>query len=125
MRKKEKVIKIINKIDRIHMNDLYTSLERKKQLERERIQKEQEKAILEKIRKMMEVSSRIKLDMMQNVLKIDKSTFSNKIFEWARQFNFIIDGDYLNIDKDSVTDFITELDRQFESWRKDNENIID
>ncbi len=68
---------------------------------------------------MMEVSTRIRLDMMQDVLKIDNSTFNHKIFEWAKEFGFTIDGDYLNINKASISDFITELDRQFESWRND------
>lgn len=51
--------------------------ERKEQLEKE--QKEKEQAILEKIRNMMEVSSSIRLDMMQDVLKIKRKK-TKKIF---------------------------------------------
>ena len=72
---------------------------------------------------MMEVSTRINLDRMQNVLNMDKKTFDNKIFEWARDFNFTIDGDNLIINKETVSDFIDALDKQFASWEKGKEKI--
>ena len=60
---------------------------------------------------------------MQNVLDMEKKTFDNKIFEWAREFDFIIDGDNLVINKDTVSDFIDALDKQFASWEKGKEKI--
>lgn len=60
---------------------------------------------------------------MQNVLHIDKKTFDNKIFIWAREFGFIIDGDYLIINKETVSDFIDALDKQFAIWEKGKEKI--
>jgi len=95
----------------------YCSLEK---TEQERLEKE----TIEKIKEMMEVSTRINLDRMQNVLDMDKKTFDNKIFKWARDFNFIIDGDNLVINKDTVSDFIDALDKQFASWEKRKEKIV-
>jgi len=94
----------------------YCSLEKKEQ---ERLEKE----TIEKIKEMMEVSKRINLDRMQNVLEMDKKAFDNKIFEWARDFNFTIDGDNLIINKETISDFIDALDKQFASWEKGKEKI--
>lgn len=87
------------------------------------LQKRKEKERLEKIKEMMEVSTRINLDMMRDVLDMDKKTFNNKIFEWAKEFSFIIDGDYLNINKETISDFIYALDKQFAIWEKGKEKI--
>jgi len=96
-------------------------------IQQERAEKERKeregKEIFEKIKEMMEVSTRINLDRMQNVLNLDKKTFDNKIFEWARDFNFTIDGDNLIINKATVSDFIDALDKQFASWEKGKEKI--
>ena len=52
-------------------------------------------------------------------LKIDKQTFNQRIIEWAVQYGLQIDGDYLNIQKETVSDFIDELENQFVGWRKE------
>ena len=110
--------------DRIKEDLKYCNHCGSKQFVRE-INDKERKELLEKIREMLEVSNRIKLDMMRDVLKMDKSTFNSKIFGWARQFEFIIDGDYLNVNKEMVSDFIDELDRKFDVWRKDGEEGTD
>jgi len=92
---------------------------KKKKLEQEKEEKEK----LEKIKKMMSVSTRINLDRMQNVLDMDKKTFDNKIFEWAEEFGFTIDGDNLIINVNTVSDFIEALDKQFASWEKGKEKM--
>ena len=66
----------------------------------------------------MDVSTRIKMDLFRSYLKMDEKLFDEKIFVWAKQFGFIIDGDYLNIKKENVSDFIDELEKQFKGWRK-------
>lgn len=58
----------------------------------------------EKIKEMVEVSTRIRLDMIRDVLAMNKKTFNNKIFEWAREFGFTIGGDYLIINKNTISD---------------------
>ncbi len=77
-----------------------------------------ERKTLEKIKQIMRVSTRISLDRMQEALDIDNKTFNDKIFDWAEEFEFTIDGDYLVINKETVSDFIDSLDRQFDMWEK-------
>jgi len=54
----------------------------------------------------------LKLKMMRTVLDMDKKIFNKRIFEWAKKFNFIIDGDYLIIKKEMVSDFIKQINNQ-------------
>jgi hypothetical protein len=100
--------------------------ERLRKLEEEarRVEEEARKAereTFEKIRKIMNVSSRIKMDLVRKYIKMDQNTFDSKIIDWATQFGFTIDGDYLNIQKENVSGFIDELERQFSQWRKDEQ----
>ena len=73
---------------------------------------------IQKIKKMLKVSTRIRLDMMKETLRMDEYTFNDIIFDWAEKFGFTIDGDYVVINKDSVSDFIDSLDKQFIKWEK-------
>jgi len=70
---------------------------------------------LEKIKKLMKVSTRFKLDMLREILNMDSHTFNYKIIDWAEEFGFTIDGDYLIIKKDMVSDFLDALEKQFVS----------
>ena len=56
--------------------------------------------------------------MMRESLNLDKKTFLDKIYDWAEEFGFRIDGDFLKINQDTVSDFIDALDKQFSSWEK-------
>jgi small GTP-binding protein len=71
-----------------------------------------------KIERMLQVSNRIKLEMMRTALNMDKKAFYEKIFEWAGEFSFTIDDDILIVDKDIVSDYITKLDMMFKTWEK-------
>ena len=71
-----------------------------------------------KIERMLQVSNRIRLDMMRTALNMEKKAFDEKIFEWAEEFGFIIDKDVLIVDKDRVSDYINKLDVMFETWEK-------
>lgn len=76
-----------------------------------------EEQILGTLRNMMEVSTKIKLDRMQSALKMEDHIFNEKIFNWARDFGFTIDGDYLIVNKNTVNDFMDALDKQFKEWK--------
>ncbi len=100
----------------------YYLLEEKLDLERqERIAKE--RGILEKIKKMMSVSTQINLEIMRVALNLDKKEFNNKIFDWASEFGFTIDGDYLFIKKETISDFIDKLDKQFDIWGNEEDQV--
>ena len=94
-------------------------MEREKaKIEREKVEREKAKKEREKLERMMRVSSRIRLDIMRDVLNLDLHTFNEKIFEWAEEFSFEVDGDYLNINKDTVSSFIDSLEKKFSEWEK-------
>lgn len=56
--------------------------------------------------------------MMKKALKIDDDAFIDKIFDWEEVFGFIIDGDFLKINQNTVSDFNDALDKQVSSWKK-------
>ncbi len=79
-----------------------------KSSEQTRLEKE-EKEKINRVKSMMEVSSKVRLDMIRTALDMDKKLFTEKVFQWAKQFNFLIDGDYLVINQDTATDFLNDL----------------
>ncbi|GAH40921.1 unnamed protein product, partial [marine sediment metagenome] len=83
---------------------------------KERQQQERERR--EKIERIMQVSSRIRLDTMRDILNLEPHVFNERLIDWAEEFGFEIDGDYLNINKDKVSDFIEKLDKQFSDWEQ-------
>lgn len=58
-----------------------------------------EKQIKEKIKKIISVSRRLDLEMMRMALRLDKPTFYDRIFEWAKEYKFEIDKDQIITDK--------------------------
>ena len=65
---------------------------------------------LEEIKRIIQTSTRVNLDRMQDVLGIERKNFNKEIFRWAEIFNFSIDGDYLIVNKETVSNFISFLD---------------
>ncbi len=85
---------------------------------------DREQGAVEKLRKMLAVSKRIRMDMMQRALELDADTFSRKIFDWAAEFKFQIDGDFVVIEGGDVTGFISKLDAEFADWgKKDGKKV--
>jgi len=80
----------------------------------------EDKAKIKKIEKMMVESDSHSLDTLRDALKMDARTFNNKILDWAIAYGFEIDGDYLITNKNTLTDFIDELDRYFTLWDKES-----
>ena len=78
----------------------------------------EEKEKIKKIEKMLIETDCLSLDTLRNTLKMDTQTFSNKILDWSIEYGFQIDGDYLIIQKDTISEFINELERHFAIWNK-------
>ena len=95
----KKVVKLLELLNQVKS---YKISEFKKEQKLERKQVEQ-------IKSMLEVSSKLSLDMMRNALEMDKKSFSNKIFDWAKRFNFVIEGDYLVVNPENVDKFLDDL----------------
>lgn len=92
----------------------------KKELKME--QKKKEQAFIDKVKKLMSVSTRMRIDMFRDFLELDPKEFNEKIIDWAGQFGFTIDGDYINIRQERISDFIDELEKQFDMWNREESN---
>ena len=79
-----------------------------KSSEQIRLEKEDQEKV-GRIMSMMEVSNRLRLDMIRVALDMDEKSFTQKVFQWAKEFKFLIDGDYLIINRDTVNEFIEDL----------------
>ena len=69
---------------------------------------------LEEIKRIMLTSTKVNLDRMQDALGIERKNFNKEIFKWAEIFNFSIDGDYLIVNKETVSNFISFLDAKIQ-----------
>ena len=95
----KKVIKLLELLNQVKSYKI-SELKKEQKLERKQ---------LKQIKSMLEVSSKLRLDLMRNALEMDKKSFSNKIFDWAKKFNFIIEGDYLIVNPENVDKFLDDL----------------
>ncbi len=80
----------------------------------------EDKEKIKKIEEIMIESDSLSLDTLRDTLKMDAHTFSNKILDWAIEYGFEIDGDYLITNKNTLSDFIDELDKYFTLWKKES-----
>ncbi len=119
--KQEKQVEIERKKNRIELD--LEEIEGEDKDKRTVKDKEIKKADIEKIKKTIKVSDRLRMSMMRKALNLDESLFLDKIFDWADSFGFRIDGDYLIIKQDTVSDFIEALDKEFLLWEKRREKI--
>ena len=53
---------------------------------------------------------------MRKILKMDEDTFNDRIVDWAEEFGFHIDGQYVNFAGSDVSGFIKELNAKFAQW---------
>jgi len=72
--------------------------------------------VIDKIKKILHVSSRVRIEMMRNALEMDEKEFDAMIFNWAFDYGFKIDGDYIIIENVNIDDFISNLDSWFKNW---------
>ncbi|MFX1456354.1 MAG: hypothetical protein ACFFDB_13350 [Promethearchaeota archaeon] len=100
------------KEDRLNPEKFYDILNQAKMYkESELIRlKKEKKEKTEKIKIMLQVSDRLRLEALKNILELDKESFNEKIYEWAKEFNFTIDGDYIIINKETIPAFLGHLE---------------
>jgi len=72
---------------------------------------QESKDIVEKLKSLLSMSKRVRFDMIQEILKVNKETLLQIIINWGKKNYCEIDGDYLNINKDSLTQFLEELNQ--------------
>jgi len=66
---------------------------------------------VEKLKSLLRMSKRVRFDMIQQILKVNKETLLQIIINWGKKNYCEIDGDYLNINKKSLTQFFEELNQ--------------
>ena len=99
--------------------DLLEKDEENQELIRNKIQNLTETITTERLgqlKKTLQVSTKMKLDRLQDILQMSNQEFNNKIVDWAHEFGFTIEGDYLIVNQSTVTDFLESLDDQFLEW---------
>jgi hypothetical protein len=80
-----------------------------------------EESAINKIKKLLKISNRFRLDMMVDILNIDKYLLKNKLQKLCKEFDFVIDGDYVIINNDTISKFIDVLEKQFIEWSRKEE----
>ena len=66
---------------------------------------------IEKLISLLSMSKRVRFDMIQEILKVNKETLLQIIINWGKKNYCEIDGDYLNINKESLTQFFEDLNQ--------------
>ena len=66
---------------------------------------------VEKLKSLLSVSKRVRFDMIQEILNVNKETLLQIIINWGKKNYCEIDGDYLNINKESLPQFLEELNQ--------------
>jgi len=72
---------------------------------------QESKDIVEKLKSLLSMSKRVRFDMLQEILKVNKETLLHIIINWGKKNYCEIDGDYLNINRDSLIQFFEELNQ--------------
>ncbi len=93
--------------------DLLIYIRRKKK--RKKFVLEQKR--IEELKNILNISNRIKIDMIQNILNLSKKELNSRISKWSSDYGFIIEEDYLVINKDTLSDFISVLDEEYKKWK--------
>ena len=76
------------------------------------------KKILKEIKKLVKGSDKVKIDTIKEKIDVDEKVFYSKLVDWVSEFNFKVDGEYLLLNEETVSDFIDALDGQFQEWEK-------
>ena len=63
-------------------------------------------------------SSKIKLEMIMDILDMNEKVFHQEFTKWTPDFGLKIEDDYLIIDKDKIPEIIDGLLRKFKEWEK-------
>lgn len=97
-----------DKAKTIKLYDLINQAKEYKVAEQLQIE-EEEKRRIERIIEMFKVSNRLKLNMIRIALEMEEKDFTMKVFEWAKKYNFVIDGDYLIVNNETMPTFLNDL----------------
>jgi len=84
----------------------------------------EELKIIEKLKQIMKVSSKISVKMLKGLFNLDTGKTYEIIYNWASKFGFTVDGDYLIVSEPAVSEFIEMLDNRPEADTKSEGGTI-
>ena len=65
---------------------------------------------IEHLKSLLEVSKRIRIDIIQSLFNIGKEEFFDLLIGWCKKYEFEIDGDFLIINKETLPDLLKTLE---------------
>ncbi len=68
------------------------------------------------LKKLLTVSKRVRIDMLREYVEMDNDQFLEKLVEWAAEYNFTIDGDFIIPASDDAGRFVENIDAMFDAW---------
>ena len=100
-------------------------VEQQHQVEQERqhqIQQKQQAVMettrMDKLKKLVKVSERLKISQMAQILGMDETTLYDRIVDWAADYGFTLDEDVVKFGGGRKDEFIAALDGAFQGWDK-------
>lgn len=72
---------------------------------------QEDKDTIEKLKSLLIMSKRVRFDMIQEILNVNKETLLSIIINWGKKNYCEIDGDYLIINKKSLNQFFEDLNQ--------------
>jgi len=70
----------------------------------------------EKFQKLMDVSNKIRIDMLRNVLKLSKKEINERIQRWQSEFGIVTEDEFIIFNKDEMPAILDLLDESYKEW---------
>lgn len=65
------------------------------------------------LKSLLEISKRIKIEIIQTLLNLPKDELFDLLIDWGKKFQVEIDGDFLNINKETLPHLFEYLDKRY------------
>jgi len=76
------------------------------------LEPEPEKNIdLDQLKALLKISKRLRIQMIQDLLNVDDKKLLEILIEWGEKYQFEIDGDFVNINKETLPNLLNALDK--------------
>ena len=71
---------------------------------------------MEKLKKLVKVSEKVKVSQMAQILNMDEAALYDRILDWAAEFGFTLIEDVVRFSGGRKDDFIASLDKAYTDW---------
>jgi len=72
-----------------------------------------------KLKDLLRVSNRVRIGMVREFTGLDDKRFLEQLVQWAAEYKFKIDGEYVVTEGGNVDEFVRNIDAMFEAWDKE------